>query len=82
VPENPFNICPGGVTAGDKFVPFRSYYLCMELITEAKQLETGSSLANSTSVTIFCAAPVWLLIPLLLCRRNEHHGNKYCPPRD
>jgi hypothetical protein len=41
--ENPCSICPDGATAGDEFVPFTTpSYTCMELIAEAKLLESDS----------------------------------------
>jgi hypothetical protein len=37
-PENPCNVCPNGATAGG--------YICMQLINQANQLETGSVLCG------------------------------------
>ncbi len=51
--ENPCNICPIGATAGDYIDPYSFWggSTCMDLITQAKQHETGS---NAEAYVISC----------------------------
>jgi hypothetical protein len=41
-PETPCNICPGGATAGDGFLPFSAHSTCGELMAEAEFFRKSS----------------------------------------